>query len=68
MVICAGQSIPQYYETESTTTVPACNCIGDEDNAYVIRRITERPLQRPCSRCRIQLPTPSVIANSQLTK
>ena len=47
MVICAGQSIPQYYETESVTTSPACNCIADQDNAYVIRRINTAPTASP---------------------
>jgi hypothetical protein len=47
MVICADQPIPKYYETESTTTTPACNCIGDEDNAYVIRRMNGAPTPTP---------------------
>jgi len=47
MVICAGQPIPQYYETESVTTSPACNCIGDQDNAYVIRRRNDAPAPTP---------------------
>jgi hypothetical protein len=47
MVICAGQPIPHFYETESTTTTPACNCIGDEDNAYVIRRENGAPTPTP---------------------
>jgi hypothetical protein len=47
MVICAGQPIPQYYETESTTTTAACNCIGEEDNAYVIRRMNGAPTPTP---------------------
>jgi hypothetical protein len=54
MVICAGQPIPHYYETESTTTTPACNCIGDEDNAYVIRRMNNAPTPTPS----ITLPLP----------
>ena len=40
MVICAQQPIPDNYEIQSVTTTPACNCIGEEDNAYVIRAIT----------------------------
>jgi len=40
MVICAQQPIPDNYEIQSLTTTPACNCIGEEDNAYVIRAIT----------------------------
>jgi hypothetical protein len=51
MIICAGQPIPQFYETESVTSSPACNCLGDQDNAYVIRRLntapTPSPLQSP---------------------
>jgi hypothetical protein len=47
MVICAGQPIPQYYETESITTTPVCNCIGDQDNAYVIRRMNGAPTPTP---------------------
>jgi hypothetical protein len=40
MVICAQQPIPDNYEIQSLTTTPVCNCIGEEDNAYVIRAIT----------------------------
>ena len=47
MVICAGQPIPQYYETESVTNSPACNCLGDQDNAYVIRRVSSAPTPTP---------------------
>jgi len=47
MVICAGQPIPQYYETESVTTTPTCNCIADQDNAYVIRRMASAPSPTP---------------------
>ncbi len=49
MVICAGQAIPQYYETESVTSLPACNCIGDQDNAYVIRRGNNAPTPTPAA-------------------
>jgi len=38
MIICAGQPIPEYYELESMTSTQACNCISDEENAFVIRR------------------------------
>jgi hypothetical protein len=37
MVICAQQPIPQAYEIQSITSTPACNCLGEDDNAYVIR-------------------------------
>jgi hypothetical protein len=49
MVICAGQPIPQYYETESVTSLPACNCIADQDNAYVIRRRDNAPTPTPAA-------------------
>jgi hypothetical protein len=41
MVICASQPVPDEYELESFTSVPACECVGDRDNAYVIRRTVE---------------------------
>lgn len=47
MVICADQAIPKFYETQSVTTVPACNCIADQDNAYVIRRGIGAPTPTP---------------------
>ncbi len=47
MVICAGQAIPRFYETQSVTTLPACNCIADQDNAYVIRRGLGAPTPTP---------------------
>jgi hypothetical protein len=37
MVICAQQPLPHNYEIQSVTSNPACSCLGDEDNAYVIR-------------------------------
>ncbi len=37
MVICAQQPIPEQYEIQSITSTPACNCLGEDDNAYVIR-------------------------------
>jgi len=49
MIICAGQPIPQFYETESVTSSPACNCLGDQDNAYVIRRINGAPTPTPAA-------------------
>ncbi|MHB8381112.1 MAG: hypothetical protein ACYDC3_02055 [Candidatus Binataceae bacterium] len=39
MVICAHQPVPEGYALDSVTTSPDCRCLGDEDNAYVIRRI-----------------------------
>lgn len=47
MVICADQPIPKFYETQSVTTLPACNCIADQDNAYVIRRGIGAPTPTP---------------------
>jgi hypothetical protein len=41
MVICTSQPVPDKYELESFTSVPACECVGDRDNAYVIRRTVE---------------------------
>lgn len=42
MKICAGQPIPRDYVVDSVTSVPACNCLGPEGNAYVIRYIGNR--------------------------
>jgi hypothetical protein len=39
MKICASQPIPKGYVLDSITTTPACACLGEEDNAYVIRYI-----------------------------
>jgi|GEM_PF-5263478 hypothetical protein len=39
MIICARQPIPAHYALESITTSPQCKCLGDLDNAYVIRSI-----------------------------
>ncbi len=49
MVICADQPIPKFYETQSVTTLPACNCIADQDNAYVIRRGIGAPTPTPAA-------------------
>jgi len=38
MVICAQQPIPANYTLESVTTSPSCRCLGEQDNAYIIRR------------------------------
>jgi hypothetical protein len=40
-VICAGQAIPDGYELENLTSVPACDGVGAQDNAYVIRETDE---------------------------
>lgn len=63
MVICAGQPIPQYYETESITSSPACNCLGDQDNAYVIRRMNTAPSATPSQSPMTQEGAPSVERN-----
>ena len=39
MVVCAQQPIPDRYEIQSVTTSPACNCLGEDDNAYVLRAV-----------------------------
>jgi hypothetical protein len=39
--ICAGQPLPDGYELENLTSVPACDCVGAQDNAYVIRETDE---------------------------
>jgi hypothetical protein len=36
-----GQPIPDGYELENLTSVPACDCVGAQDNAYVIRETDE---------------------------
>jgi hypothetical protein len=42
MKICSGQSIPKGYILDSVTTIPACQCLGSEDNAYIIRYVGTR--------------------------
>jgi hypothetical protein len=37
MKICAGQPIPKGYTLDSTTSMPGCQCLGFNDDAYVIR-------------------------------
>ncbi len=39
MIICANQPIPKDYDLDSVTTTPDCQCLGNEDNAYVIRKL-----------------------------
>src|SRR5271166_5862897 len=39
MKICASQPVPKGYVLDSITTTPACACLGEEDNAYVIRYV-----------------------------
>jgi hypothetical protein len=39
MKICAGQPIPKGYVLDSITTMPACQCLGQENDAYVIRYV-----------------------------
>lgn len=38
MIICAHQAIPDGYLLESVTATPSCRCLGNDDNAYVIKR------------------------------
>jgi hypothetical protein len=40
--ICADQPIPKGYVVDSVTTMPACQCLGSENNGYVIRYIGTR--------------------------
>ena len=42
MKICAGQPIPKGYVVDSVTTMPACQCIGPDENAYVIQYVGTR--------------------------
>ncbi|MGH7987643.1 MAG: hypothetical protein ACREQX_15355 [Candidatus Binataceae bacterium] len=37
MKICADQAIPKGYQLDGITSTPACDCLGREDNAYVIK-------------------------------
>jgi hypothetical protein len=37
MKICAGQPIPQGYTLDSITSMPGCQCLGFDGDAYVIR-------------------------------
>jgi hypothetical protein len=37
MKICAGQPIPKDYTLDSITSMPGCQCLGFDDDAYVIR-------------------------------
>jgi len=37
--ICGDQPVPKGYVLDSITTMPACSCVGTEDNAYVIRYV-----------------------------
>jgi hypothetical protein len=46
MIICAQQPIPQDYELQSVTTTAACGCIGEQDNAMVIRLRDDAPARR----------------------
>jgi hypothetical protein len=39
MKICADQPVPTGYVLDSVTSMPACVCLGVEDNAYVIRYV-----------------------------
>jgi len=39
MKICAGQPIPDGYILDSVTSMPGCQCLGYQEDAYVIRYI-----------------------------
>jgi hypothetical protein len=38
MKICADQPIPKGYVLDGITTTPACRCLGNDENAYIIKR------------------------------
>jgi hypothetical protein len=42
MKICADQPIPRGYVLDSLTSMPGCQCLGLEDNGYVIRYVGMR--------------------------
>lgn len=65
MIICGNQAIPKNYTLDSITTTPDCQCLGNEDNAYVIRKLEvsegdeeegEEPAPQPTARF---TPTPA---------
>jgi hypothetical protein len=39
MKICAGQPVPRGYVLDSITSMPGCQCLGHDNDAYVIRYI-----------------------------
>src|SRR5262249_54015446 len=39
MIICANQPLPKDYSLDSVTSTPDCQCLGNEDNAYVIKKL-----------------------------
>jgi len=39
MIICANQPVPEDYNLDSITTTPDCQCLGNEDNAYVVKKM-----------------------------
>jgi hypothetical protein len=42
MKICANQPIPRGYVLDGITSMPACQCLGSDDNGYVIRYVGMR--------------------------
>jgi hypothetical protein len=59
MIICSNQPIPKDYSLDSVTTTPDCVCLGDEDNAYVIRKpeVSEGQAEGEA----LATPTPAVV-------
>ena len=39
MIICANQAVPKDYSLDSVTSTPDCQCLGNEDNAYVVKKL-----------------------------
>ena len=60
MIICSGQPLPEFYEIESVTSTPACTCLSEEDNAYVIRRVREAPTPMATQAAPAQPQIPSI--------
>ena len=56
MIICAEQPLPEFYEIESVTSTPACTCLSEDDNAYVIRRTREAPTPMSTPAAPVQQP------------
>jgi len=58
MIVCANQPLPSGYSLDSITTTPDCLCLGDEDNAYVIRKLEASEAQEEGEMLATPTPTP----------
>jgi hypothetical protein len=58
MIVCANQPLPSGYSLDSITTTPDCLCLGDEDNAYVIRKLEASEGQEEGEMLATPTPTP----------